>query len=68
MRPPQWPRKRQTKQSPKNPERFNTNRNVVEHLWVRLKELRALATRYEKTASSFKSILCLAAALDRFKR
>jgi transposase len=26
------------------------NRNVVERLWARLKEWRAVATRYEKTA------------------
>jgi len=29
-----------------------------------LREWRAVATRYEKTASSFMGILCLAAALD----
>jgi transposase len=28
------------------------NRNQVERLWARLKEWRAVATRYEKTASS----------------
>ena len=37
------------------------NRNVVERLWARLKEWRAVATRYEKAASSFMGILCLAA-------
>ena len=31
---------------------------------ARLKEWRAIATRYEKTASSFMGVLCLAAALD----
>jgi transposase len=40
------------------------NRNIVERLWARLKEWRAIATRYEKTAASFGGILCLAAALD----
>jgi len=40
------------------------NRNRVERLWVRLKEWRAVATRYEKTAASFMGVLCLAAALD----
>ncbi|MCJ2017551.1 transposase, partial [Methylobacterium sp. E-065] len=39
-------------------------RNIVERLWARLKEWRAVATRYEKTAASFSGILCLAAALD----
>jgi hypothetical protein len=39
----------------------------VERLWARLKEWRAVATRYEKTASSFMGILCLAATLDWLK-
>ena len=34
------------------PEWIYNNRNVVERLWARLKEWRAVATRYEKTASS----------------
>jgi len=49
------------------PEWIYTNRNQVERLWARLKEWRAIATRYEKTASSFMGILCLAAALDWLK-
>ena len=43
------------------------NRNRVERLWGRLKEWRAVATRYEKTANSFMGVLCLAAALDWLK-
>ncbi|MCP1557937.1 UNVERIFIED_ORG: transposase [Methylobacterium sp. SuP10 SLI 274] len=43
------------------------NRNQVERLWARLKEWRAIATRYEKTASSFIGVLALAAALDWLK-
>ena len=43
------------------------NRNRVERLWARLKEWRAVATRYEKTASSFLGVLCLAATLDWLK-
>jgi transposase len=43
------------------------NRNRVERLWARLKEWRAIATRYEKTATSFMGVLCLAAALDWIK-
>ena len=43
------------------------NRNRVERLWARLKEWRAVATRYEKRASSFMGVLCLAAALDWLK-
>lgn len=45
-----------------------TNRNRVERLWGRLKEWRAVATRYEKTAASFLGVLCLAATLDWLKR
>src|ERR687897_1754560 len=35
------------------------NRNRVERLWSRLKEWRAVATRYEKTACSFMGVLCM---------
>jgi transposase len=38
--------------------------NRVERLWGRLKEWRAVATRYEKTAASFAGVLCLVAAMD----
>jgi transposase len=37
---------------------------TIERLWARLKEWRAVATRYEKTAQSFMGVLCLAAAID----
>jgi transposase len=43
------------------------NRNRVERLWARLKEWRAIATRYEKRARFFMGVLCLAATLDWFK-
>jgi transposase len=49
------------------PEWIYNNRNMVERLWARLKEWRAVATRYEKTASSFMGILHLAATLDWIK-
>ena len=49
------------------PEWIYTNRNRVERLWARLKEWCAVATRYEKTATSFAGVLCLAAALDWLK-
>jgi len=44
------------------------NRHRVENLWARLKERRAVATRYEKTACSFLGVLCLAAATDWIRR
>lgn len=46
------------------PDWIYTNRNVVERLSARLKEWRAVATRYEKTAASFTGVLCLAATLE----
>ncbi len=49
------------------PDWIYNNRNQVERLWARLKEWRAIATRYEKTASSFMGVLSLAAALDWIK-
>jgi len=49
------------------PDWIYNNRNQVERLWARLKDWRAIATRYEKTASSFMGVLCLAAALDWIK-
>jgi len=50
------------------PDWIYNNRNVVERLWARLKEWRAVATRYEKTARSFLGLLRLAATLDWIKR
>ena len=41
-------------------------RHKVENLWSRLKEWRALATRYDKTATSFSGGLYLAAAFEWF--
>ena len=49
------------------PDWIYNNRNRVERLWARLKEWRAVATRYEKTVSSFLGVLHLAAALDWLK-
>ena len=49
------------------PDWIYTHRNQVERLWARLKEWRASATRYEKTANSFKGVLCMAATIDWIK-
>jgi transposase len=46
------------------PDWIYNNRNRLERLRARLKEWRAVATRYEKTAISFTVVLCLAAACD----
>jgi transposase len=40
------------------------DRERVERLWSRLKEWRAVATRYDKTARSFLGVLSLAATFD----
>ena len=50
------------------PDWIYANRHRVEQLWARLKEWRAVATRYEKTAVSFMGVLCLAATCDWLKR
>jgi transposase len=50
------------------PKWIYNNRNRAERLWARLKEWRAIATRYEKTATSFLGVLCLAATLDWLRR
>ena len=39
----------------------------LQRFWAKIKEWRAIATRYEKTANSFTGVLCLAAALDWIK-
>ena len=44
-----------------------TNRNLVERFWSRVKEWRAVATRYEKTERSFMGVLCMAATMDWLK-
>jgi transposase len=49
------------------PDWIYNNRNQVERLWARLKEWRAVATRYEKTANSFMGVLCLTASMDWIK-
>jgi len=58
---------RKTEETLSCPSWVYTNRNQVERLWARLKEWRAIATRYEKTARSFMGVLCLAAACDWIK-
>ena len=42
-------------------------RHLVENLWARLKEWRAVATRYEKIAASFLAVIHCAAAADWIK-
>ena len=44
-----------------------SNRHRVENLRAHLKEWRAVATRYEKTAPSFMGVLCVATIADWIK-
>jgi len=64
---PVIPAKRTDKRPVDCPPWIYIHRNRVERLWNRLKEWRAVATRYEKTARSFKGVLCLAATMDWMK-
>ncbi len=41
--------------------------HLVEKLWARLKEWRAVATRYEKTATSFLAVIHISAVADWIK-
>lgn len=43
------------------------HRHLVENLWARLKEWRAVTTRYEKTAAFFLYIILIAATADHIK-
>ena len=43
------------------------HRNLIERCWARLKERRAIATRYDKTVSSYAAGIAIAATLDWFK-
>jgi hypothetical protein len=50
------------------PDWIYNNRDVVERLWAKLKESRAVANGYENTSQSFMGVLCLAAATDWIRR
>lgn len=43
------------------------HRNLIERCWSRLKERRAVATRYDKTAISYAAGIAIAASLDWIK-
>ena len=42
-------------------------RSAVEQFWARMKEWRAIATRYDKRADTFRAGIALAASLDWLK-
>jgi transposase len=57
------PKKTRRHQRPHAPPLY-AERNKIERFFGRLKEARGLATRYEKTATSFLAVAHLLAALD----
>ena len=60
-----------SRKSAKNPEPcpgfIYRHRNLIERCWSRLKEWRAIATRYDKTAASYAAGIAIAATLDWLK-
>jgi transposase len=61
------PSRKGTKQPPPCPAYIYRHRNLIERCWSRLKEWRAIATRYDKTATSYAAGIAIAATLDWFK-
>jgi len=49
------------------PDWIYASRRLVENLWARLKDWRAVAIRYEKAVRYFLGVLCLAATADWLK-
>jgi transposase len=53
-------------QAPCDPAAY-CRRHRVENFWARVKEFRAVATRYDKTATAFSAGILIAATLDWLK-
>ena len=64
---PVVPSRKSAKHPPPCPDSIYCHRNLIERCWSRLKERRAIATRYDKTAVSFAAGIAIAAALDWIK-
>jgi transposase len=64
---PVVPSRRNSKQPELCPAYIYRHRNLIERCWSRLKEWRAIATRYDKTAISYAAGITIAATLDWFK-
>lgn len=64
---PVVPSRRGAKQPQPCPAYIYRHRNLIERCWSRLKERRAIATRYDKTAVSYAAGIAIAATLDWFK-
>jgi transposase len=64
---PVVPSRKNAKQPQPCPAFIYRHRNLIERCWSRLKERRAIATRYDKTATSYAAGIAIAATLDWFK-
>lgn len=64
---PVVPSRRNAKEPQPCPAYIYRHRNQIERCWSRLKERRAVATRYDKTAASYAAGVAIAASLDWIK-
>lgn len=64
---PVVPSRRGAKEPQPCPDYIYRHRNLIERCWSRLKERRAIATRYDKTAASYAAGVAIAASLDWIK-
>lgn len=64
---PVVPSRRGAKNPQPCPAHIYRHRNLIERCWSRLKERRAIATRYDKTAVSYAAGIAIAVSLDRVK-
>ncbi len=64
---PVVPSRRGAKEPQPCPAYIYRHRNLIERCWSRLKEHRAVATRYDKTAASYAAVVAIAASLDWIK-
>jgi transposase len=64
---PVVPSRRGAKDPQPCPDYIYRHRNLIERCWSRLKERRAVATRYDKTATSYGATVAIAASLDWIK-
>jgi len=64
---PVVPSRRGAKEPQPCPDYIYKHRNLIERCWARLKERRAVATRYDKTAISYAAGIAIAASLDWIK-
>jgi transposase len=64
---PVVPSRRGAKEPQPCPASIYRHRNLIERCWSRLKERRAVATRYDKTAASYAAGIAIAASLDWIK-